>query len=256
MNGSFFPEGIRIGSVPYLNARPLDAAFEGPVAFDHPAELARGLDDNSYDVALVPAFFALGHPEHAVVDGVGIVSRGPVWSVVLASRKPLPEVREVGLDPASMSSAHLLRVLEETIFPSPPEYREGLDEGLDALLLIGSQAMEFRARAGEGWRMLDLGEAWAGATGLPFVFALWSIREGVDDAPAIADALRESARLSWERLDEICEREPDPAFAREYLERHVAFGVGEPEHAGLEEYRRRLLAAGHLPAEIGPLRWV
>ena len=44
-------------------------------------------------------------------DDVAIACDGPVFSVFLAHRGPLAEVRRIALDPASLTSVHLLRVL-------------------------------------------------------------------------------------------------------------------------------------------------
>jgi chorismate dehydratase len=48
----------------------------------------------------------------------------------------------------------------------------------DAALMIGDQSM--RARK-EGLLVMDLAEEWFGWTGLPFVFALWTVRDGAPE---------------------------------------------------------------------------
>ena len=102
---------LRIGCVQYLNSKPLIYGYDGPVVFDHPSGLARDLAAGKLDVALVPTFEALRSPHYTLVEGVAIASDGPVYSVFLAHRKPLAEVRSVALDPASLTSVHLLQVL-------------------------------------------------------------------------------------------------------------------------------------------------
>jgi predicted solute-binding protein len=249
-------EPLRIGSVGYLNARPLNRGLgEGPI-FDHPSALATRLVAGDLDAALVPAFFALAHPEFPVADGVGIVSDGPVWSVVLAWRGELQGVRSVGLDPASMSSAHLLRVLEPSIFPGPPEYHPRLDPTCDAFLLIGSQAIDFRRTQNASWNYLDLGEAWKRQTGLPFVYALWAIRPDLPQPSQIAENFRAAKRSVAAAIPSIAAGEDDPDFALEYLTRHIRYEIGPLEKAGLDHFRGRLIERGLLGGDLPPPRWV
>ena len=91
---------LRVGCVQYLNAKPLIHGYDGPVVFDHPSALARDLARGALDVALVPIFEALRDPRYLIADGVAIASDGPVFSVFLALRGPLAEVRTIALDPA------------------------------------------------------------------------------------------------------------------------------------------------------------
>ncbi|HEX8295351.1 MAG TPA: MqnA/MqnD/SBP family protein, partial [Chthoniobacteraceae bacterium] len=139
---------VRLGCVQYLNSRPLIHAYPGPVHFDHPAGLARGLARGELDVALVPVFEALRSPGYLAVDEVAIACRGPVFSVFLAHRGPLAEVRTIALDPASLTSVHLLKVLLAEFHGLFPEFVPWNESAAaDALLLIGNQAIAFRTSA-------------------------------------------------------------------------------------------------------------
>ena len=59
-----------------------------------------------------------------------------------------------------------------------------LESTADAVLVIGDRAM--RVPGDPFHDVVDLGEAWNTLTGLPFVFALWVAREGLElgDLPA------------------------------------------------------------------------
>src|SRR4030095_11618635 len=85
--------GLRLGCVKYLNSRPLIHAYDGPVVFDHPSALARMLAAGQLDTALVPLFETLRTPRYWLVDGVAVASDGPVYSVFLAYRGELRDVR-------------------------------------------------------------------------------------------------------------------------------------------------------------------
>lgn len=256
-NPSATLRGLRIGCVKYLNSRPLICAYDGPVTFDHPSALARMLAGGELDAALVPAFEALRDPRYQLVDGVAVGCDGPVFSVFLAYRGELREVRTIAADPASLSSLNLLKVLLAEFHGMQPVFGE---KG-DARLLIGNQAIEFRmsgeAQTG-GWKFLDLGEEWKRCTGLPFVFAVWALRPGLAGAAEIADALRSLKRTGVGCIPELIATEhfADEETRRRYLTEFLHFDIGPREKAGLERYRE-LLAQHGLNGQSGtPLNFV
>lgn len=227
---------LRIGCVQYLNAKPLIHGYDGDVVLDHPSVLARELAAGRLDAALVPVFEALRDPHYSIVDGCAVACEGPVHSVVLAYRGKLSEVRSIALDPASLSSVHLLKVLLAEFHGMKPEYRE---DG-EARLLIGNQAIEFRAGTHEQpWQFLDLGEEWRRQTGLPFVFAVWALRPGIANVRTVADGFRALKVRGVANLDEIvsAEQVQDVAFRRRYLGEHIRYDLGEREKQGLALYR-------------------
>ena len=79
--------------------------------FDHPSALCNKLAAGNLDVALVSSFEFLRNPIYRIVDDVSISSDGPVYSVVVARRGEVAEIEEIELDPASETSANLLRCL-------------------------------------------------------------------------------------------------------------------------------------------------
>lgn len=241
--------GLRIGCVQYLNSRPLICDYDGPVVFEHPAVLAEMLFADQLDVALVPVFEALRHPGYQLVNGVVIASDGPVFSVFLAYRGALSDIRKIALDPASLSSAHLLRVMLAEFHDLHPEYG---GEG-DARLHIGNQAIDFRMNpANADWKILDLGGEWKRCTGLPFVFALWAMRRGVP--LAVADELRALKERGIQRIAEIVDSDDFSTHEIRncYLNEHIHFDVDERGIAAIERYRS-LLVKHELVADSGPV---
>ena len=241
--------GLRIGCVQYLNSRPLICAYDGAVVFDHPSSLARMLAAGELDAALVPVFEAVRDPRYLLVDDVAVACDGPVFSVFLAHRGELRDVRSVALDPASLSSANLLRVLLVEFH----DLRPAFGGSGEARLLIGNQAIEFR-RAEEGksgWQFLDLGAEWKRCTGLPFVFAVWAVRAATADAPAVADAFRRLKDAGLAQIPELIARENfgDEEMRRRYLTECLRFDIGPRGREALALYRALLakhrLIAGH-----------
>jgi predicted solute-binding protein len=241
---------LRLGCVKYLNARPLIHGWPGEVRLDLPSTLCRQLAAGELDVALVSSFEYLRNPIYAIVDGVAIASDGPVFSVVLAHREPLEQVREIAVDPASETSVNLLRILldERALHP---RFVSGaaLSTNHPARLLIGDQAIEFRER-GRKFQFWDLGEQWRDLCQLPFVYALWLIRPEVAGAKEIARRLRALRETNLRRIETLiaAEKKFDRDFCARYYREYLRFGFGQKEKEGLAMFQRLCAKHGLLPA--------
>lgn len=207
---------LRVGSVPYLVARPLDTGLAGrkDVELEHdvPARLVERLRAGDLDVALSSSIELFRRPGYRWLEGPAVASRGFVSSVQLFRRLPLDDVRTIALDPASRTAATLVQVLlAEERGRDGVRYLEvapGADPGsapADAWLRIGDAALrETLSRdAPAAW---NPPAAWTLATGLPFVFALWIVRPGVEPTPSQLEAFARAAR-------------PDPAALEEHARR-------------------------------------
>lgn len=196
--------------------------------------------------------------EYAIVPGVAIASRGPVRSVCLFHRRPLPEVRRVALDSSSRTSAALVRILLRDRLGRDPEYvvmPPSLPDMLaaaDAALLIGDRALYFDG----GESRLDLGQEWTERTGLPFVWAFWA---GRHEAARPADVARLQAALAagLQALPAIASAYNGAgraALNEGYLRSNIVYGLGAAEAAGLKEFYRRAFGLG-LIARVPELRF-
>src|SRR4051794_1058542 len=181
---------MRIGAVNYLNSKPLVYGLEAltskvRVSYDLPSRLADSLVAGRLDVALVPSVEFFRTPGSAIVSDACVACRGPVLSVKLHFRVPPRDVRRVALDEGSRTSAALTRILLAEMFSIQPDWEPlpigfGLETtDADAVLLIGDRAIACGAE-GDFAEVWDLGERWCDWTGLPFVFAMWVARAGVD----------------------------------------------------------------------------
>jgi chorismate dehydratase len=245
---------LRIGCVKYLNSRPLICAYDGPVVFEHPSVLARMLAAGDVDVALVPTFEALRSPVYDLVADAAIACDGPVYSVVLCYRGELNAIQSVALDPASLTSAHLVQVLLAEYHDCRPVF----GQTGDAQLIIGNQAIEFRLNeeARGDWRVLDLGQEWKVQTNLPFVFAMWAMRSGI--GRAAADALRRLKDAGIQQIPDLIKNE---TFATEevrrlYLTEHIRFGIGGAGKTAVEKYRALLAKHALIASTEPPLSFV
>src|SRR5689334_23323145 len=162
---------------------------------DVPSRLADRLAEGGLDVALIPSVeYLRGAAEgYEIVPGFAIAARGAVRSVKLFCRVPSGQIDRLALDAGSRTSQALARVWLDAAHGVRPRRVEPLPLGVpieestaDAVLLIGDRAMTVGP---EGFhQVVDLAEAWQALTGLPFVFALWVARPGLDLGP-LPDAL-------------------------------------------------------------------
>jgi chorismate dehydratase len=240
--------GLRIGPVPYLNAKPLIWGLNPSLLeTDVPSELSRKFFAGQLDVALLPLFEVLRVGGARVVDDVAIACRGAVHSVIVASRTSFAKSGTIYLDPASRSSSALLRVLVAEFYPGGPTVAcggEAIPED-GARLLIGDGAIDFRRRHGTPWNYHDLGLLWQNHTELPFVFAVWAVSEGA--SPRVFDTLRSVKADGLAARKQIALSHPDPDFAFRYLTECIHYDLGSKEKSGIRRFESLSRRHGVLP---------
>jgi len=248
---------FRVGSVGYLNAVPLTRGLEDQVLFSTPAKLAEMLRRDELDAALVSVVEVLLTDRYDILDGIAIASLGEVKSVLVAHRRPLEEATEIFCDPASLTSVHLARVLlaERGI---KPEFKQLPSYDFNALpdyaLLIGDRALDLLLGKHEH-EIWDLGAAWYETTALPFVYAVWALRRGVENA-LLRQRLREARDFGLDTLDHIIANRTDYDFdfRKDYLGWHIHFHLGADEKKGLARFMELLRKHGAGP--LYPPRFV
>jgi chorismate dehydratase len=252
---------LRVGAVTYLNSKPLVCGLDLDqslrLSFDLPSRLADDLSSGALDVALVPSIEAFRHPGLTVVSDACVACRAAVLSVKLYFRVPPWKVERIALDEGSRTSAALAIVLLEAVSGRVPEGLSlpiGADVGdieADATLVIGDRAM--RDVRGEFVEVWDLGQRWCQATELPFVFAMWLARPGVE-ASAVEPILAAARDRGLRQLDRIGQEEGprvgvEGALATQYLRESLHYSLGERELTGLEQFRRRCAELCLIPAD-------
>ena len=256
---------VRLGAVSYLNVRPLVAGLESTpgvsIRFDVPSVCARLLGEGHIDLGMVPSITWLDRPGDRIVPGVCIGSEGPVASVALFTRRDMTDVRTVALDASSRTSAALVRILcrrhfaiDPVFLTQPPDVSAMLSRA-DAALLIGDPALFLDHRA-LGLEKIDLGALWTDMTGLPFVWAFWSGREGAASTATVA-LLHEAAARGRADVDRIaaeyCRNEPPRVpMAQHYLRHHMRYTLGSREIEALRIYYREVAALGLATAVAEP----
>lgn len=190
-----------ITAVSYLNTYPLiyglrhffqnDPAITLETAV--PSEVARRLINRRTHIGLVPVAELPQIPESQIISNFCIGADGPVRTVLLRSKKPLNDIRQIHLDTDSRTSVNLCRVLAREFWNISPQWKKlrlsgnGSTFEADAIVIIGDKT--FRDFP-EFPFVYDLAAEWKKFTGLPFVFAVWSSNcplsrdfcQGIDDA--------------------------------------------------------------------------
>jgi chorismate dehydratase len=236
---------LRVGSVSFLNAKPLiygiDSSSGVELSLEVPSRLLDGMRSGRYDVALLPVIDYQRMEGLRLLTAGGIGSDGTTLTVRIFSPVPLEQVRTLACDTDSHTSVALARVIFAESYGAVPEFvplsHDRATGPTTARLLIGDKVV---SEEPQGFpHQLDLGEAWKKLTGLPFLFAAWMAREGVDlgDLPRrLESAKREGLR----HVDEIVARDAAPRrwpadVARRYLTEYLQYDIGP---AQLEAVRR------------------
>jgi chorismate dehydratase len=234
---------LRIGTVPFLVARPLTAGLaERPdvqLTVAPPSQLVGLLRRGEVDIALASSILAL-EPDNFELwaDGPVIASHGPVRSVLMLLRQGvLPEqVLRLAVDPVSRTGRalaelilrDLYRVEAQILECSPMEALAATDPSFDAVQIIGDRAMGLAAKNPQ-WPAIDLGQSWADLTGLPFVFAGWIARPGFEPGLA-ASILWQAAETGLAQRSALAAEGArdlglDESFLRRYLIEDLAYSM-------------------------------
>jgi chorismate dehydratase len=251
---------VRLGAVSYLNTRPLVEGVERRsdlfiVRYDVPAQCAALLHEGRIDVGLIPAIEYL-RGDYRIVPDVAIGSDGPIASVALFSRVALDRIATLALDISSRTSVALTRILcarrwniAPKLTPGEPDLRAMLQRA-DAALLIGDPALEIDV-AKLNVTKTDLGSEWRALTGLPFVYAFWSGRDGTLQAEHIAE-LQAARDRGVQAIRSIAEdvgggngQRRDRALR--YLRDNLKYGLGDREIAGLRRFHELSAELGLVP---------
>lgn len=252
---------MRIAASTYLNSAPLVYSFaQGQfrqrytfVGDAAPSRCAAMLAAGQCDIALIPVIEYQRIPGLRLIPEIAVASKSRVRSVLLAARRPLEEACRVTLDTSSRTSQTLVKILFARRYHAQPIFSErtpdakveceNMFESSDAALVIGDPAMRLAASADQlGVRIYDLAEEWRAMTGLPFVFAVWAVREdAAEHAPSLVQDFLAAKREGLHVLEQIAAQ-----YARElglpqddllsYLRDNVNYDLDAENVAGMRRY--------------------
>jgi chorismate dehydratase len=242
-----------------------------------PAECADRLlapihSPNAADIGLVPVAALATTPGLRLIPGCTIASTRKVRSILLVRRatQRLTAIKTIAADTASRASLAYAQVLfrqwwnpDAVFLPHAPDLDPMLQLA-DAALLIGDPALfalEDRhareKRTGEELVYHDLAAEWIALTGLPWVSAVWAVRQEslaasgrtLDSLTADFIASRDHGLDNIEALvDEWGAKLPIPTETiRAYLTTNIHYDLDEECLAGLRRFFELAAETGVLP---------
>jgi chorismate dehydratase len=144
------------------------------------------------DIGLVPTAALATTPGLRIIPGCTIAAKRKVRSILLVRRASLPlkEIKTIAADTSSRASLAYTQILfkrwwnpEAVFLPHRPDLSPMLDIA-DAAMLIGDPALyaleerqNYEERTSQELVYHDLAEEWIALTGVPWVSAVWAIRE-------------------------------------------------------------------------------
>ncbi|MCL5103543.1 MAG: menaquinone biosynthesis protein [Armatimonadetes bacterium] len=254
---------MKLGCLPYLNVKPLVYTLEQgglphgwELVYAPPSRLAEMLARGDIAAAPVSSFATFVNPELAICPGICIAADGPVKSVLLLSKKSLPNIDTIALDTSSLSGANMLRIILKESYGLEPNYFSLSSDSVasmldrcDAAMVIGDPAMTCPK---DGLVVLDIAEEWRKLTGLPAVFAVWA---GKGITPELVDMLHEAKRQGTSQIAEIAREQAARLnlpyeLCEEYLSRVMVYDLGDREAEGLAVFKQKAETHGLIARRV------
>jgi len=242
-----------VGSVPYVNAKPLVSQFEhlgtkSPVRviYKLPSQLPDLLDTGEAQAVLVSSFDSLRKLGRRIAAGC-VSTFGDAQSVKIFSKVPLEQIKTLALDTSSLTSIHLAQVVlienygvKAEVVAMAPDLQTMLGR-CDACVIIGDKGM---VAQGEGLQVVDVGAEWHKLTDLPFVWAAWIGGSGLTEE--LAAHLELANDWGQEHLEEVIEETQAQVnwpgdSCRFYLSSIMNYRLTDAHLEGLRLFQRLLL---------------
>ncbi len=254
---------LKIGVVPYMNAKPLIYGLEKQsdkidLLYGVPSVLPEKLEKDELDVVLMPSVNYFRNNGYKIIPGSSISSNGPVESVKLFIKTPtIEKIKVVALDKDSLTSCVLTKIILWKKYSLKPEFITLEDKGkiynghADAFLVIGDDALKLQE---DDFTVLDLGQEWKELTGLPFVYAFW-ITRSKSKLHGVGKLLTDAKEHGLKSLNEIASLEAERLELGKdrclrYLEESIRYNLGEQEIKGLESFYNYALEMGEVSEGI------
>ena len=205
-----------VGKIPYLNSVPFYEYLEQrrnkilPVSPRRMGELSR---KGQIEAGLFSLADYLAQKSELEILPYCIATRDQVKSVLLFSNVGWKDLdgKRIGITDDTATSVRLLKVLLERRYNVKCVFERmhsGVNDyfAFDAVLLIGDEALRHRKIGLAGFELVyDLATEWYDWQKLPFVFAVWAVRKGVEEREK--DELRSTIDAAlehgYERIETI-----------------------------------------------------
>lgn len=242
---------LKVSVVSYINSYPFvyglmnnntNGAFNMHLC--PPSECAADVFKEDADVALVPAgALNMIDQNYTLFDDFCIGAEKSVASVLLLSNTPLQEIKHIFLDTHSITTVKLTKVLARYHWKIYPEYQPvvvdncmSLQKG-EALLAIGDKCFEIRNNYSY---VNDMFDEWHAFSSLPFVFAVWVIRNNVsaEQRTTLAQALKFGMEHKQQALETLLphDKKKDFNYYLSYLTENISYCFDDKKEKALTRY--------------------
>lgn len=239
---------VKIVAISYINTTPFVYGIKHAeynlcvdLLLNTPSECVSKIENHECDVAIVPVASLLWLNDVEVITNYSISATGNVRTVELLSNTPISEITDIYLDSESRTSALLVRILAAEYWNINPTWHD-----------IKYKESEISPKQGEGYLMIgdkvfnwenkfkynhDLAAAWQAHTSLPFVFAVWVARKGIDKdiIDELNKALCYGIKNISKAVDELVISDKKDT-AKDYLTNNIEFSLNADKHKAIELY--------------------
>lgn len=265
--------------VNFINTAPLYEVWQTSVLRSDwqvteaaPTVLNRMLYRHELDLGFISSQEYAAHPEcYKILSNLSISATGPVGSVFLFADHPLTELngKKILLSSQSQTSVSLVKIVLEEFIGVQAHYESGPVNNIDqtpqkyaAVMAIGDDALRLTNEQRFSTAH-DLGEMWQKNTDLPFVFAVWAVREEFcrrepDAVVEIHHELRRCIEEGKSNLRNISAHvaprvpmEPDKCY--EYLSA-MEYDLSPEKIKALELFFKHLMKRGEATESALPLK--
>ncbi|MBS1903384.1 MAG: aminofutalosine synthase MqnE [Bacteroidetes bacterium] len=247
-----------VSKMPYLNSVPFYSAYRTDSAELKllplvPHVFGQFATEGLVDAGPMSLMDYVANQDQFEMMDYGVAVSGKAYSVLLYSHFQWNELsgKRIGITAETSTSVELLRVLLEKKYgvKNVTFERLHLTSGqndytkFDAVLLIGDEALRrWKLGLATFLNVYDLAEEWTAWKKMPFVFAVWAVRNSVDPGlkAEIGGAIERSLRETKGHYAEVGrEHAKRIGLTREDLEMYLGtftYELGEPEKAAIEEF--------------------
>jgi chorismate dehydratase len=214
---------ISLGKISYINASPVYYGLDNgllpdwlTMVPDVPSALNHQIITDQIEISPISAaFYAMNHEKLLLLPDLSISCHGNVLSVLCASNYALDDLdhKTVMFSQESASAASFLKMIfsQRQVYPDfkvgPVGDIDLIPSGVDAVMVIGDTALT------QPWQeryvhCFDLGGIWYEMTGLPFVFAVWVVRESFakrypEQVGQVLDLLHASKKQGYAHIEDV-----------------------------------------------------
>jgi len=268
---------LRIGRIPYANLFPffyyLESECDNSIyrfINGHPSRLNKLLREGLLDISPSSSIeYIRNKDEYSLLPFLSVSSIERIESIMLFSNMPINELhgKTVNLSSDSDTSVVLLKIILREFEGVMCRFRTATSHDIkrllstsSAVLFIGDIAMkeakrlslqniktDSRGPTHDGLYLYDLGSLWYKHTGLPFVFALWIVRNDVVEKNGalikrLSLDLYNAKQYIYKNLSSIAEKAPQRSFLSkdELIDywRTISFDLTEKHLEGLNLFER------------------